>query len=130
MKEKIVNGSLVCIGTCSLVLGLIGIVLPLLPTTPFLLLSAGCYMRGSKKFYHWLINNKWIGSYIKNYQEGHGIPLNGKIISILTLWITILISAFLIISNILIQSLLLIIAIGVTIHIVTMRTYKKNEETR
>ena len=80
MRDSIKKGILVASGTFFLVLGIIGIFIPLLPTTPFLLLAAACYIRGSKKFYYWLIKNKWFGKYIKNYQEGRGVPLKVKII--------------------------------------------------
>lgn len=128
MEANIVKGSLLFVGTISLFFGIVGIVLPLLPTTPFLLLTAGCYMRASKKCYTWLINNRWIGSYIKNYQEGNGISLNGKIITLILLWSTILLSAFLMLSNFFIQLLLMIIAICVTMHIVTIKTYRRRDE--
>jgi uncharacterized protein len=95
---KIKNALFVVFGTLSLIIGIIGIILPILPTTPFLLLAAGCYARGSKRFYFWLINNKVFGRYIKNYREGKGIPLKVKIISISFLWITILTSIHFFIS--------------------------------
>ena len=128
MEDIILKKALVVSGTLFLVLGIIGIFIPLLPTTPFLLLSAACYARGSKKFYDWLINNKWLGEYIKNYQEGKGIPLTVKILTITLLWITILFSTIIIVSNYFIQIILIIIAIGVTIHILTIKTKKKRYE--
>jgi uncharacterized membrane protein YbaN (DUF454 family) len=128
MKDSIKKGILVTSGTFFLILGFIGIFIPLLPTTPFLLLAAACYFRSSKRFYNWLIKNKWLGKYIKNYQEGRGIPLNIKIISILVLWLTIILSTFIIISNFIIQIFLFIIASGVTIHIMTIKTLNRNEE--
>ena len=125
MKDTILNRILVGSGTFFLVIGIIGIFIPILPTTPFLLLAAACYARGSKKFYNWLINNKWLGEYIKNYQEGRGIPLTVKIPSIILLWITIAFSTIIIVSNFLIQIVLIIIAIVVTIHILTIKTMQK-----
>lgn len=71
--------ALLIIGTISLVVGIIGIVLPLLPTTPFLLISAACYARSSKKFYVWLLSNRWFGQYIRDWRAGKGIPLSAKI---------------------------------------------------
>jgi len=125
MKDTLVKGILVFSGTFFLVLGIIGIFIPILPTTPFLLLAAACYAKGSKKFYNWLINNKLLGKYISDYREGRGIPLFVKIISITVLWITILISTIIVITNYLIQIILIIIAIGVTIHILTIKTKNK-----
>ena len=125
MKDAIINKILVFSGTFFLLIGLVGIFIPILPTTPFLLLSAACYARGSKKFYNWLINNKWLGVYIKNYQEGKGIPVNIKILTIVFLWVTILFSIFIIVSNYLIQIILIIIALAVTVHILTIKTMEK-----
>ncbi|MFX1466888.1 MAG: YbaN family protein, partial [Promethearchaeota archaeon] len=88
-RQKLIKGALVVTGTLSLALGIIGIFIPLLPTTPFLLLAAYCYARSSKKLYNWLMSNKWFGSYIRNYYEGNGIPLKAKLLSVSFLWITI-----------------------------------------
>ncbi|MGV9174170.1 MAG: YbaN family protein, partial [Promethearchaeia archaeon] len=86
------------IGFITLTLGIIGIVLPILPTTPFLLLSAGCFARSSEKFYRWLINHKLLGAYIRNYREGTGMPIKIKIFTITLLWLTILVSIFFLIK--------------------------------
>jgi uncharacterized protein len=112
------------IGTFSLGIGIIGIVVPLLPTTPFLLLSAACYAKGSERMYHWFINIKWIGNAIKNYHEGKGISIKGKIISITFLWATITVSMMLMWPNIPVQLVLIIIATGVTYHIISLKTMK------
>ena len=122
MKNVILSNILIGSGTFFLIIGIIGIFIPILPTTPFLLLAAACYARGSKKFYNWLINNKWFGDYIKNYREKRGIPISVKIISITILWITIAFSIFIIVSYLLFQIILIIIAVGVTIHILTIKT--------
>jgi len=124
MKSSFLNGILVVSGTFFLILGIIGIFLPILPTTPFLLLAAACYAKGSERFYHWLIYNKWLGNYIRNYQEGNGIPLSVKIISVTVLWITILFSIFIIVSHFFIRVILFIIAIAVTMHILSIKTLK------
>jgi hypothetical protein len=128
MRDFIKKGLLVTSGTLFLVLGVIGIFLPLLPTTPFLLLAAACYIRGSKKFYNWLIKNRWLGEYIKNYQEGRGVPFNVKIITIIVLWLTIIITTIFFVSNLIIQIILFFIVIGVTIHIIKIKTLDKKEE--
>jgi len=127
MRDSIKKVLLVISGTLFLVFGIIGIFIPLIPTTPFLLLAAACYIRGSKKFYNWLIKNRWLGDYIKNYQDGKGIPFNVKIITIIVLWLTIIISITLFVSNLIIQIILFIIAICVTIHIIKIKTLKRKE---
>ncbi|MFX1521017.1 MAG: YbaN family protein [Promethearchaeota archaeon] len=119
------RGALIVTGTLSLALGIIGIFLPLLPTTPFLLVAAYCYARSSKRLYAWLINNKWFGSYIRHYYEGKGIPLRIKLLSISFLWLTIGFSIFFVVNLLLIRIILIIIAVGVTVHILTITTLKE-----
>ena len=124
-SNKLVRIILIIFGTTFFGIGIIGIFVPILPTTPFLLLAAACYVRSSDKFYNRLIKNKVFGAYIKNYREGKGIPLKVKILAIAFLWITILVSAFFFINIFWIRILLILIAVGVTIHILTIKTYKK-----
>ncbi|KUO39537.1 MAG: hypothetical protein AVW06_03690 [Hadesarchaea archaeon DG-33-1] len=115
---------LITVGTFFVGLGIIGIFLPLLPTTPFLLLAAVCYARSSERFYNWLLNNKRLGSYIKNYREGKGVPLKVKAFTISLLWVTIIFSAFIFVSNFILEIILFLIAVGVTMHILSIRTLK------
>jgi len=125
VQSRLVKGLLIFAGTFFLGLGIIGIIIPVLPTTPLLLLAAACYAKSSKRFYHWLLNNRWFGNYIKNYQEKKGVPLKVKLSSISLLWITILFSAFYVVSILLIRLLLILVAVGVTIHILSVRTLKQ-----
>ena len=122
VQNILIRRLLIVAGTFFVIMGIIGIFLPILPTTPFLLLAAWCYARSSKRFYNWLISNKWFGNYIKNYRECRGVPLKVKILSISFLWITILFSVFLIVVIFWVKIILILIAIGVTIHILTIRT--------
>ena len=117
MKRRL----LIVTGTISIGLGIIGIFIPILPTTPFLLLAAACYMRSSERFYQWLLNNRIFGAYIKNYIEGRGMPIKIKIFTILLLLITIGITVFWGVENITLRIVLIFIAIGVTIHVSTIR---------
>jgi len=126
-SNQIIRAILLITGTISLLIGIIGIFIPLLPTTPFLLITAACYARGSDRFYNWLLCNKLFGNYIKNYREGKGVALNIKIISLSLLWTTILFSAVFVVSALLIKIVLIIIAIAVTIHILTIRSIKKSK---
>jgi len=104
-------------GFISLILGIIGIVLPILPTTPFLLLASAAFAKSSERFHKWLLNNKILGAYIKNYREGKGLPLKIKLITISFLWITIIISILLLMKLFWVQIVLICIAIAVSIHI-------------
>jgi len=112
----------IVIGTISLGLGCIGIILPILPTTPFLLLSVVCYYKSSERMYSWLLNNKLFGSYIRNYKEGNGIPLKTKILTLVFLWAVISYSAFFILNILIFQIIMYIVAISVSIHIIRLPT--------
>ena len=114
----------VILGTISLVLGITGIFIPLLPTTPFLLLTATLYFRGSPRLYNWLINHKYLGTYIRNFRENKAIPLHAKIISVSLVWITILYCLFFVIPIGWVKVLLFCIAAGVTYHILSFKTLK------
>ncbi len=76
-------------GFLSLGLGILGIVLPLLPTTPLILLAAACFVRGSDRLYQWLLHNKWFGKYIRDFRAGRGIPLKAKVVGITVLWLSL-----------------------------------------
>ncbi len=116
---------LIIAGSFFVALGIIGILIPLLPTTPFLLLASACYIRSSERLYNWLINNRLLGIYLRNYIENKAIPLKIKLITISILWLTIGYSIIFVIHVFLVKFILILIAIGVSIHIVCMRTYKK-----
>jgi len=122
---KLLKAFLIVIGFISVGLGILGMFLPVLPTTPFLLLAAACFAKSSKRFYYWLLNNKWFGSYLKNYREGKGIPLKIKIMALSFLWSTILLSTIFFLDNIYLRILLISIAVGVTIHISLIKTKKE-----
>jgi uncharacterized protein len=116
---------LIILGTIFIALGVLGIFLPLLPTTPFLLLGASCYIKSSPRLYNWLIENKFLGWYIKNYTEGNGIPRKTKITAVLLLWVTISYSLVFIIDNLYIRACLVLIATGVTWHIISRKTIEQ-----
>ena len=116
---------LILAGSLSVALGILGVFLPVLPTTPFLLLAAACYGRSSERFYHWLLTNRWCGEYIRNYREGKGIRLRHKITALSLLWLLIGYAAVFAVPYMWIRIVLLIIAVGVTIHLVMIKTYRK-----
>ena len=115
---------LIVSGTLCVALGILGMFLPVLPTTPFLLLAAICYARSSKRFYHWLMTNPWCGKYIRNYREGKGIPLKQKVLTILLLWLTIGYAVWFVVTLWWVKIILFGIAIGVTIHLMRIKTFK------
>jgi len=129
-KNRVVRALLIVAGTISLVFAAIGVVLPLLPTTPFLLLAVACYCRSSERLYTWLINNRWFGEYIRNYREGKGIPLKTKVVAVTVLWATISVSALILVPILIVQILLLVVAVAVSIHILRLPTYKKKSSLK
>jgi len=110
-------------GTLCLAIGVIGMFLPVLPTTPLLLLAAYCYARSSQRFYDWLMTNRWFGEYIRNYREGRGIPLKQKVLTITLLWVTIGYAAGFVVPVWWVRLILVGIAAGVTIHLIRTKTY-------
>jgi uncharacterized membrane protein YbaN (DUF454 family) len=115
---------LIILGSLSLALGIIGIFLPILPTTPFLLLSATLYFRSSPKLYNWLLNQKQIGPYIRHFREHKAIPLRAKIISISMIWVTLLYCTFTVTDILGLQCLFITIAAAITYHILSYKTLK------
>ena len=122
VSNRILRALLLGLGTMSVILGVIGIVIPLLPTTPFLLLAAWCYARSSRRFYRWLVSNRLFGEYIKDYHEGRGISRSVKALVLATLWTTIVLSAYLFMEQLWIRIVLLVIAITVSWHILSIKT--------
>lgn len=109
-----------------MILGGIGIIIPILPTTPFLLLAAWCFVRSSNKLHDWLMNHPVFGLYIKSYIKYRGVERRYKIFAITMLWGTILFSVYLI-EKTWVEIFLFLIATGVTIHIASLRTLTKEE---
>ena len=129
MPDKLKRKLLVVTGMIFTGIGIIGILVPILPTTPFLLLATACYIRSSQRFYNWLLNNKLLGIYISNYVQGKGMPLRVKAFTIILLWITIGFSIWFIAQHILIRVILVIVAAGVSTHIILIKNYEKKEDT-
>lgn len=134
VKKYILIGA----GFLTFALGAVGIFIPLLPTTPFLLLSALCFLRSSGRLYRWLTEHKIFGKYIKSYFEYRAITRRMKIITLIFLWSVMTVSIVLFMEKLWLRLLLIAVAGGVTVHIVTMKTlteemlknYKESEEKR
>ena len=123
MEKGLKKSLLVVAGTLSLVVGVIGIFLPLLPTTPLLLLAAYCYLKSSDKLYQRLMNSKRLGPYIQNYLEKKAVTRRIKFSALAFLWISLTISIVLF-NNLYIRLLLGLVGIVVSIHIVSLKTLK------
>ena len=120
----------VCLGLVSLFLGVAGIFLPVLPTTPFLLLSAALFARSSKRLHEWLLNHRILGKYIVSFLHEKAIPLHIKIYSVSLMWASILYTVFFVAAGKpFLQIPLCLVAVGVTIHILSYKT-KKTEPKR
>jgi uncharacterized membrane protein YbaN (DUF454 family) len=129
MTSRIMKAVLVTVGTLSVGLGVLGIFLPLLPTTVFLLLAAACYARSSDRFYLWLINHRWLGSYIRNHYEGRGMRRRDKVITLIVLWAGIAATAIWSVESLWIRLVLLAIACGVTLHVARLKAFEETVST-
>ena len=129
MKQKTIHLLLVISGWLSLILGVIGIFLPLLPTTPFVLLAAACFARSSEKFHGWILAHPYFGKIVKNYQSGLGIEPRIRNRAILIMWMGMTISMLIIFA---IWSVVLLSTIGilVTIYLMRLPVYQEPEAIR
>lgn len=117
------RGALIVCGTLSLGLGILGIFVPLLPTTCFLLIAAWCYARSSSRLYDRLMRARWIGPYLRRYRDERAIPSHVRTASLVMMWITIGYSAF-VVPNLLVRVALLLTAIAVTWHLYRLPSAK------
>jgi len=123
-RNPAIRYALLTIGWLSVVLGVVGIFLPVLPTTPFLLLAAACFARSSERFYNWLVNHPRLGPWIRDYLDGNGIPLKGKVYAIGLMWISITVSCFLV-PLFWARTFMLTSAVCVTIYILRQKTLRR-----
>ncbi len=111
-------------GTAALGVGILGVFIPILPTTPFLLLAAVCYMRGSKRLYGALLGNRFVGAYIRNYLEGRGMSPRVKIGTLGLLWTGIACAALFATNSLGVRIVLAAALLGVTVHILLLKSVK------
>jgi hypothetical protein len=126
---------LVAAGVLFVGLGLVGVFVPVLPTTPFLLLAAACFARSSDRLHRWLLENRVFGEYLRRYRNGEGIPLASKVTTLVLLWATLGLSALVAVPPRLwwVRLVLLAVGLGVTTHILRIKTSRQgrgNEERR
>lgn len=118
---KPVQVFLVLFGFLSLGIGIAEIFLPIVPTTPLILLAAACFLRSSDNLYQWITKHKTFGKYIHNYLHFGRVPAKSKPFSIALVWCGILLSAYFA-EKTWLKILLLIIACGVSIHLALLKT--------
>jgi hypothetical protein len=117
-------------GTLCVGLGTLGLFLPLLPTTPFLLLAAFCYARSSKRCHRWLMNNRWFGETLRRYREDRGLSRRHKAAALALLWPAIGYAAATVVAPVWGKVLLGAVALGVTVHLLTIRTHNPERTSR
>jgi len=117
------RGLWVAAGTILLAIGAIAVVIPLLPTTPFLLLAAFCYARGSKRLYNWLLEHRYLGIYLRAYERGEGVENSTKALSLLLLWGTMIATIVLFVDNVVVMLVIVAIGLAVSAHIITIKAH-------
>ena len=119
---------LIFFGTVFVGLGVLGMFLPLMPTTVFLLLAAYCYSKSSERFHDWLLTNRWCGKYIRNYKDGRGMTVRDKATSLTLLWASILVSMWFVAGKLWLVLLLAAVAVAVTVHLLWIRTRREEDD--
>lgn len=112
------------LGLIALSLGIVGIFLPILPTTPFLLLAAALFLRSSKRLYDWLMNHPHLGPYIRNFMEHKSIPLRVKVIAVTMVWVTLLFCAVSVAEHWAFRTFFILLAVAISAHILSYKTLK------
>ena len=115
---------LTIIGLLALGLGILGIFLPVLPTTPLLLLAAALFLRSNRGLYDWLLNHPRLGPYIRNFLEHKAIPLKIKVLSVTLVWITLLNCAIFVADHWVFRLFFIVLAAAITVHILSYKTLK------
>lgn len=113
---------LLACGWIALVLGAIGLVLPLLPTTPFVLVAAACFLRSSTRMHRWLVTHPTLGCHVEDYLAGRGLKRRTKVVALATLWASVLLSATFFVPHLIVDVALIAIAVGVSVYILRLPT--------
>lgn len=125
VHNLLVRWALIAAGSVFVGIGVLGIFLPLLPTTVFFLIAAACYGKSSPSAYRWLLHNRYFGKYIRHYREHRGATVGTKVTAITTLWGGIGLSTYLLRPELWLMGLLAVIAIGVSTYLVRLRTIRE-----
>lgn len=115
---------LTILGLLALGLGILGIFLPVLPTTPLLLLAAALFLRSNRGLYDWLLNHPRLGPYIRNFLEHKAIPLKIKVLSVTLVWITLLNCAIFVADHWAFRLFFIVLAAAISVHILSYKTLK------
>lgn len=117
---------LIALGCICVGVGVVAIFVPVVPTTPFLLVAAACFARSSRRFYEWLVHHRWFGPFIRNYREKGGMTKRQKAIALATFWPAVLISAVFAPTNVWVRGFLVLAAIGVTVYLLRLKTVQSD----
>ena len=126
VSGKMMRGVYIVVGTIALIIGAIGLFLPVIPTTPLVILAAACYYRGSDRLHNWILSSRWFGETVKNYQAGRGLTRDTKVRAISMMWAMILVSAWFFVSNLFVRVAMIGVAMGVTVYLVRLPTLERN----
>lgn len=129
VRNPVIRYLLMAVGWLCVALGTAGIFLPVLPTTPFLLLAAACFVRCSPKFYYWLVGHPRLGKYLLYYLNGKGMPFKAKIYTLLLMWTSLMLTAFVILDSPAPRVVFPLIGLGVSIYILRLPTLKLSADT-
>lgn len=124
INQPILRLMVLGLGWLSVFLGFIGIFLPVLPTTPFLLVAAACFLRTSPRFYNWLVSHPRMGKYLLYYLDGKGLPVKAKVYTLILMWTSLISTAFIFVPRITVQIILPIVGLLVSIYILRLPTLK------
>jgi hypothetical protein len=116
---------LIACGWLCIAAGVVGIVLPLVPTVPFLLLAVACFARSSDRFHAWLVEHNHLGPLLRDYLQGAGIPLRAKRTAVCMVWVSFPLSTFLFAQALWLKLLLMAIAVAITVYLLSLPTAAK-----
>lgn len=123
-RHRLVRWLLLAAGFVLVGIGVLGVFLPLLPSTVFFLGAAACFGRSSPRAYRWLTTNRWFGKHLDNYQRERGATVGAKVTSIASLWVGIGITEWFFIEALWLRVLLAVVALCVTVYLVRLRTVR------
>jgi len=127
LKASLKKYLLIAFGSLALGLGALGVAIPVLPTTPFLLIALYCYLRSSRRLYDWLLHHRLFGRYLYNYVTYRAVPRNTKTGAMILLWFG-LITSMILVDKLFVRLILLAVGIVVSIHILLLKTLEKVQE--
>lgn len=115
-------------GYTSVALAFAGAFVPVMPTTPFLLLAVYCFSKSDPRMNRWLRQNRRFGRYLRDYESGRGIPAAVKISTLVTMWSTMAFTAVVLTDETWLKAILLTVGLLVTVHIVRIKTSSDEKE--